>query len=59
MALPVAGGMFMTFSLQSYTTRTSADTTSVPVLPADPFSDLLWFYLVRLGPMDDPWNSPP
>ena len=36
-----------------------ANMSSVPVLPADTFPDLLWFHLVRLHPMDYPWHSPP
>lgn len=60
MALPMAGGMFIAFSLRRCIARSSADTkSSVPLLPADTFPDLLWFYLVRVGPMDDSWNSPP
>jgi hypothetical protein len=54
MAIPVAGGMSIVFSLRGCLTTTSADISSVSVLPADTFPDLLWFHLVRLGPMDDP-----
>ena len=51
--------VYLFLSLGNRITRTITDISSVPLLPAVTFPDLLWFHLVRLGSMDDPWNSPP